>query len=372
MPSIVYGLLTDGAGRPVAVDGYPGNTGDPSTVPDQVEKLRARFRLQHVVLVGDRGMLTHTQINTLRGYPGVGWISALRVPAIRTLAEHGAFQPSLFDTSHLAKITSADYPGERLVVCYNPTLAADRRRTREDLLVATEAPLARIAAAVARRTTTPMTADEIGVKVGKILNHYHVGKHVTLTIEDALLRFARNDASIAREAPLDAIYIIRTSKPADAVSAANVVRTYKSLGPVEQAFRCLKGVDLRVRPIRHRNEGHVRAHIFLCMLAYYVEHHLRAALSPVLFHDDDLDAARWTRDPVAPAEPSESARATRRTKTTDDGWPVQSLRTALSALGTQCKNTCRAGTGKNVLRFEQLTEPSPFQQHVFSLLGLTP
>ncbi len=186
------------------------------------------------------------------------------------------------------------------------------------------------------------------------------------------MRFERNDASIAREAPLDGIYILRTSERADAVSAADVGRTYKSLGHVEQAFRCMQGVDLRVRPIRHRNAVHVRAHIFVCMLAYYVEHHLRAALSTVLFQDDDLDAARWTRDPVATAEPSESARAKKRTKTTDDGWPVQSLRTVLSALGTRCKNTCRAGTGKNVLRFEQLTETSPFQQHVFSLLGFTP
>ena len=371
LPSIVYGLLTDGAGRPVAVEVYPGNTGDPATVPDQVEKLRARFRLQRVVLVGDRGMLTQTQIDTLRAYPGVGWISALRFPAIRTLAD-GAFQPSLFDTAHLAEITSAAYPGERLVVCYNPALAADRARTRDELLAATEARLARVAAAVARRTKTPMTADEIGVKVGKIINHYKVGKHFDLTIDDNRLRFERNDASIARETPLDGIYIIRTSERADAVSAADVVRTYKSLGHVEQAFRCLKGVDLRVRPIRHRNEAHVRAHIFLCMLAYYVEHQLRAALSTVLFQDDDLDAARWTRDPVATAEPSASARAKKGTKTTDDGWPVQSLRTLLSALGTRCKNTCRAGTGKNVLRFEQLTESSPFQQHVFSLLGLTP
>ena len=210
LPSIVYGLLTDGAGRPIAVDVYPGNTGDPSTVPDQVEKLRMRFRLQRVVLVGDRGMLTHTQINALRGHPGVGWISALRFPAIRALAEHGAFQPSLFDTPHLAEITSDAYPGERLVVCYNPALAADRARTRDELLTATEARLARIAAAVARRTKTPMTADEIGVKVGKIINHYKVGKHVDLTIEDARLRVERNDASIAREAPLDGIYILRT------------------------------------------------------------------------------------------------------------------------------------------------------------------
>ena len=372
LPSIVYGLLTDGAGRPGAVAVYPGNTGAPATVPDQVKKLRTRFRLQRVVLVGDRGMLTQTQIDALREYPGVGWISALRFPAIRTLAEHGAFQPSLFDTPHLAEIASDDYPGERLVVCYNPALAADRARTRDELLTATDARLARIAAAVARRTKAPMTADQIGVKVGKTLNPYKVGKHFDLTIKDTLLRFERNDASIAREAPLDGIYIIRTSERADAVPAADVVRTYKSLGHVEQAFRCMKGVDLRVRPIRHRNEAHVRAHIFVCMLAYYVEHHLRAALSTVLFQDDDLDATRWTRDPVATAEPSENARGKKRTNPTDDGWPVHSLRTLLSELGTRCKNTCRAGTGKNILRFEQLTEPSPFQQHVFSLLGLTP
>ena len=356
LPSIVYGLLTDGAGRPVAVEVYPGNTGDPATVPDQVEKLRARFRLQRVV----RRRPGHADPDADRHVARVsrGGLE-LRFPAIRTLAEHGAFQPSLFDTAHLAEITSAAYPGERLVVCYNPALAADRARTRDECL-------ARVAAAVARRTKTPMTADEIGVKVGKIINHYKVGKHF-LTIANRL-RF-RNDASMT---PLDGIYIIRTSERADAVSAADVVRTYKSLGHVEQAFRCLKGVDLRVRPIRHRNEAHVRAHIFLCMLAYYVEHQLRAALSTVLFQDDDLDAARWTRDPVATAEPSASARAKKGTKTTDDGWPVQSLRTLLSALGTRCKNTCRAGTGKNVLRFEQLTESSPFQQHVFSLLGLTP
>ena len=307
LPSIVYGLLTDGAGRPVAVEVYPGNTGDPATVPDQVEKLRARFRLQRVVLVGDRGMLTQTQIDTLRAYPGVGWISALRFPAIRTLAEHGAFQPSLFDTAHLAEITSAAYPGERLVVCYNPALAADRARTRDELLAATEARLARVAAAVARRTKTPMTADEIGVKVGKIINHYNVGKHFDLTIDDNRLRFERNDASIARETPLERIYIIRTSERADAVSAADA--HLQEFGNVE-----LRGVDLR----RIRSQRSARPRALLAQLR-----RTPAARRPtVLFQDD-----RWTRDPVATAEPSASARAKKGTKTTDDGWPVQSLRT---------------------------------------------
>ena len=368
LPSIVYGLLTDGEGRPVAVDVYPGNTGDPSTVPDQVEKLRERFGLERVVLVGDRGMLTQTQIDALREHPGLGWISALRFTAIRDLAEGGAFQLPLFDSQNLAEITSKDYPGERLVVCFNPLLAEDRKRTRGELLGATEARLGKIAAEVARRTNKKMTVDEIGVKVGKVINRHKVGKHFELTIEDNLLRFERNEASM--EARLDGIYIIRTSESADALSAENTVRTYKSLGQVEQAFRCMKSIDLRVRPIRHRNEAHVRAHIFLCMLAYYVEWHLRKALSSVLFQDDELDAARWSRDPVAKAEPSESARAKKRAKKTVDGWPVHSLRTLLSELGTRCKNTCRVGESKRAIRFEQLTEPTALQQHVFGLLEL--
>jgi len=372
LPSIVYGLLTDSAGRPVAVEVYPGNTGDPSTVPDQVEKLRIRFGLKRVVLVGDRGMLTQTQIGALRDYPGLGWISALRFSAIRDLAEAGAFQPSLFDRHNLAEITSKDHPGERLVVCYNPLLAEDRQRTRAELLAATEARLGKIAAQVARRTKTPMSADQIGVKVGKVINRHKVGKHFTLTIQDNQLRFARNEESIARETQLDGIYIIRTSESANALSAEDAVRTYKSLGQVEQAFRCMKSIDLQVRPIRHRTEGHVRAHIFLCMLAYYVQWHLRKALSTLLFQDDELDRARWTRDAVAKAEPSQSARAKKRTQKTADGWPVHSLDSLLTELATRCKNTCRAGKGKTAIRFDQPTELTPFQAHVLDLLGIKP
>ena len=372
LPSIVYGLLADGQGRPVAVDVYAGNTGDPATVPDQIDKLRKRFGLERAVLVGDRGMLTQTQIDALRDYPGLGWISALRFTAIRDLAEQGALQLSLFDQQNLAEITSEDYPSERLVVCYNPLLAEDRKRTRGQLLAATEARLEKIAAEVARRTKTPLLADEIGLKVGKVINRHKVGKHFILTIEDNLLRFERDQQSIEHEARLDGIYIIRTSEKKAALSAEDTVRTYKSLGQVEQAFRCIKSVDLRVRPIRHRNEAHVRAHIFLCMLAYYVEWHMRKALSPVLFQDDELDAARWTRDPVAKAEPSQSVRDKRRTKETRDGWPVHSLQTLLRDLATRCKNTCRTGAGKHSIRFEQLTETTPFQHHVFGLLGLKP
>jgi len=372
LPSIVYGLLTDDAGRPVAVDVYPGNTGDPSAVPDQVEKLRERFGLERVVLVGDRGMLTQTRIDALRKHPGLGWISALRFTAIRDLAEAGGFQASLFDTRNLAEFTSDDYPGERLVACYNPLLAEDRKRTREELLAASEARLAKIAAEVARRTKKVLRADEIGVKVGKVVNHHKVGKHFILTIGDNELRFERNEASIEREAKLDGIYIIRTSEPADALSAGDTVRTYKSLGQVEQAFRCMKSVDLQVRPIRHRSEAHVRAHIFLCMLAYYIEWHMREALSSVLFQDDELDAARRERDPVAKAEPSARAREKKHTKKNGDGWPLHSLRTLLDQMGTRCKNTCRTGEGKTQIRFEQTTEPTGFQRHVFDLLGIKP
>jgi transposase len=370
LPSIVYGLLTDGAGRPVSVEVYPGNTGDPSTVPDQVEKLRERFGLERVVLVGDRGMLTQTQIDALRDHPGLGWISALRFTAIRDLAEAGAFQPSLFDQQNLAEITSEDYPGERLMVCHNPLLAYDRRRTRDQLLAATEARLKKIAAQVARRTKKLMSADEIGVRVGKIINRHKMAKHFILTIADNLLCFERDEQSIKREANVDGIYIVRTSESSDLLSAQDTVRTYKSLAQVEQAFRCMKSIDLQVRPIRHRSAAHVRAHIFLCMLAYYVQWHMRKALSSVLFQDDQLDEDRWKRDAVAKAEPSESARAKKRSKKTVDGWPVHSLSTLLEDMATRCKNTCRVNEGKTAIRFEQVTESTPFQAHVLGLLGL--
>jgi len=371
-PIIVYGLLTDGAGRPVSVQVYPGNTSDPATVPDRVDKLREGFGMDRVVLVGDRGMLTQARIDALRGYPNLGWISALRSDAIAGLVAQGAFQPSLFDTANLAEITSEDFPGERLTVCYNPLLAEDRKRTRGELLAATEARLQKIANEAARRTKKPLTADAIGVKVGKIIDTHKVGKHFRFTIEDNLLRFERDEASIEEESRLDGIYIIRTSEPADRLSAEDAVRTYKSLGQVEQAFRCLKSIDLDVRPIRHRTEDHVRAHVFLCMLAYYVDWHLRKALSPVLFQDDELDTARWQRHPVAKAEPSQSAREKKHTQQTADGWPVHSLDTLLAEMATRCKNKCRAGEGKRAMHFEQITEPTAFQKHVFELLALKP
>jgi transposase len=368
-PIIVYGLLADDEGRPVAVDVYPGNTGDPTTVPDQVDKLKQRFGLDRVVLVGDRGMLTQTQIDTLKKHPNLGWISALRSGSIRNLVEGGALQLSLFDEKHLAEFSSPDYPGERLVACFNPLLAEERKRKREDLLAATEKELEKIAAQAARKKSLLAKA-EIGVKVGKVVNRFKVAKHFRLTIEDGAFSYSRKTESIAREAALDGIYVIRTSEPKERITAEDTVRTYKGLSQVERAFRCLKGVNLRVRPIFHRVPDRVRAHIFLCMLAYYVEWHMRQAWAPLLFKDEELEQDRWTRDPVAPAESSPSVKRKKSTKKTPDGLPVHSFDSLLAALGTQCKNRCRIESQPGFPVFDQLTELTPLQRRAFELLAL--
>jgi len=371
-PIIVYGVLADAEGRPVAVDVYPGNTGDPTTVPDQVEKLRERFGLEHVVLVGDRGMLTQTQIDNLREHPGLGWISALRSQAIRKLVEGGALQLSLFDRKNLAEISSPDFPGERLIVCHNPLLADERKRKREDLLAATEKELEKIVGGVARRTKTPLLKKEIALRVGRVVNKYKVAKHFRLTIEDGAFSFVRKEDSIRREAALDGIYVIRTSEPTEMLSAENAVRSYKDLSQVERAFRCMKGIDLLVRPIRHRLEDRVRAHIFLCMMAYYVEWHMRKAWAPLLFEDEELDEDKKIRDPVAPAQPSESARAKKAIRVTSDGLPVQSFQTLMAHLGTRCKNRCCMKSAPETPSFVQLTEPTPLQKKALDLLALYP
>ncbi len=369
-PIIVYGALTDADGRPVAVEVYEGNTGDPATVPDQVEKLQARFGLQRVVLVGDRGMLTDTQIKDLKQHPGLGWVSALRASAIRKLADTGALQLSLFDEQNLAEIRSPAYPGERLMACYNPLLAEERKRKREELLQATEKELAKIGKAVARRTKTPLKKDEIALKVGAVLNRFKVGKHFELTIEDGLFHWSRREKAIRREAEMDGIYVIRTSEEGPSWSAADTVRRYKSLAQVERAFRTLKGIDLRIRPIFHRTANHVRAHIFLCLLAYYVEWHMRRSLAPLLFDDEELPRDRWQRDPVAPAESSSAAKRKKQVRQTDDGLPIHSFSTLLAALGTRCRNICRAKSGGSGLTFQLLTAPTPLQTKAFQLLGL--
>jgi transposase len=369
-PIIVYGLLADGEGRPVAVEVYPGNTGDPTTVPDQVEKLRRRFGLSRVVLVGDRGMLTETQIGKLREHPGLGWISALRGPAIRELVESGRLQLSLFDEVNLAEVRSPEYPGERLVACFNPLLAEERRRKREELLAATEKELVRIGREVARRKRKPLPEAEIALKVGKVLNRFKVAKHFELTMADGVLRWRRREESIRREAALDGIYVVRTSEEAGRCSAEDAVRRYKSLAQVERAFRCLKGLDLRIRPIHHRTEAHVRAHVLLCMLAYYVEWHMRQALAPLLFEDEELVRDRRRRDPVAPAEPSDSVQRKKSERVTADGLAVHSFDTLLQALGTRCRHVCSIPGDASGATFQQLTESTPLQARAFQLLGV--
>lgn len=369
-PIIVYGVLCDSEGRPVAAQVYPGNTGDPTTVPDQAAKLSKRFGLARALLVGDRGMLTQTQIETLEQRPGLGWISALRGPAIRKLVEGGALQPSLFDERNLAEIASEEFPGERLVACYNPLLADERKRKREELLAATEEALERIAGEVERRTRTPLTAARIGLKVGRALNRYKVGKHFETEIADGVFSFSRREEAIRREAALDGIYVIRTSEDAAALTAPEAVRAYKSLARVEQAFRCLKGVDLRVRPIFHRKPERVRAHIFLCLLAYYVEWHMRRALAPLLFEDEQLELAKRLRDPVAKAEPSAQAQRKKARKKTPEGLALHSFATLLEALKTRCQNRCRVAGAAPGAAFEQLTQATPLQRRAFELLGL--
>jgi hypothetical protein len=367
-PIIVYGVLTDGEGRPVAVDVYPGHTGDPTTVVDQVAHLQTEFGIARVVLVGDRGMLTAAQLRMLQAHPGVGWISALRSQAIRELLERGTLQRSLFDEPHLAEITSPDYPGERLIACFNPLLADERRRKREALLAATERALTRLAATAARRTHTPFTDAALGIKVGRVINPYKVAKHFTVTIANGCLTWARNTAAIRQEASLDGIYVIRTSEPADRLAAADAVRQYKDLAHVERAFRCLKGIDVRVRPIFHHTEDHVRAHIFLCLLAYYVEWHLRRMWTPLLFEDETLPRDRQTRDPVAPAQPSRAARAKKVCRLTSEGLPVQSFATLLSELGTRCEVTCRLRANLRAAPIRQWTPPTPLQAQALALV----
>lgn len=371
-PIIVYGVMTDSAGRPVAVEVYPGNTGDPSTVSDQLEKLKQRFGLARVVLVGDRGMLTQTQIEALKTHPGIGWISALRTEKIRQLLEEEALQLSLFDQQNLAEIQSPAFPDERLIACFNPVLAEERRRKREDLLAATEQALEKITREVRRRTKTPLSAAQIGQKVGKVINRFKVGKHFQTTIADGQFAYTRRLEAIEREAALDGLYVIRTSEPQHHLSAEDTVRSYKNLAQVERAFRTLKGVDLQIRPIHHRDEARVRAHIFLCLLAYYVEWHLRQAWASLLFDDEDLATTRQQRDPVAPAKSSASAVRKKAKRTTDDGLPIHSFPTLIAELGTRCRHRCRLKADPDSPAIEQETEPTSLQARALELIRTFP
>jgi transposase len=376
LPIIAYGVMTNGEGCPVAVSVYAGNTGDPTTVGDQIEKLRERFQLSRVVMVGDRGMLTQPQINKLKQHPGFGWITALTSTAIRELVKQGALQLSLLDQKNLAEITAPDYPGERLMVCHNPVLGEQRRRKRQDLLKATEKSLEKIGKEVTRRKKKRFAAAEVGVKVGKVLGRYKMGKHFECKIGEGSFTWSRRAGSIEQEEKLDGIYVLRTSEPTERLSAEETVRSYKSLAEVERAFRCLKGIDLLVRPIRHRTEDRVPAHIFLCVLAYYVEWHLRRAWAPLLFEDEERREERKRRDPILPAKPSDSAERKKRSHQTADGLLVHSFESLLRELASRARVTYalkpQKAEEKTNLTFRQVPEPTPVQARAYELVRMFP
>ena len=375
---IEFGLLCDAEGRPVAVEVevevevFDGNTADPATVGAQIDKLRRRFGFSRVVLVGDRGMLTEARIREDVRPAGLDWISALRGPAVRSLVESGAVQLSLFDETDLVEIRSDAYPGERLMVCRNPLLAEERARKREDLLRATEALLDPIVAATTREKRRLKGEDKIGVRVGKVVGKYKMAKHFELDIEEDAFGYRRKPESIAAEAALDGLYVVRTSLPAGELGAEGAVRAYKRLSAVERAFRSLKTVDLKVRPVFHRTADRVRSHVFLCMLAYYVEWHMRQRLKPLLFDDHDPAAAEAARTSiVAPAQVSEAAKAKARRKRTANGLPVHSFRTLLGDLATITRNRVVPQV-PGAEPFEVLTRPTALQREAFKLLGVRP
>ena len=366
-PQIEFGLLTDARGCPVAVEAFPGNTADPATVESQVEKLRDRFGLTDIVLVGDRGMLTSARIERLREIGGIGWVSCLRAPAIRALVEAGDLQLGLFDERNLAEITSPEFPGERLVVCRNPALRAERARKREALLAATEEALAKVAAAVGRGRLRSAAA--IGLRAGRVVNAKRMAKHFELDIAEGLFAYRRRTGAIAAEAALDGLYVVRTSVPPERLDAPAVVETYKRLASVERDFRALKGDDLAVRPIFHWREDRVRAHLFLCFLAAYIRWHLEAAWAPLLFRDEAPPART---DPVAPPARSPSALAKERDHRTPDGLRVGSFATLMAELATLTRNrVVPAGLGEEAA-FEIPSEPTPLQARALALIGVSP
>jgi hypothetical protein len=363
---IEYGLLTDAEGRPVAIEVFAGNTGDPATVATQVDKLKRRFGLDQVVLVGDRGMLTSARIEDLRAVGGIAWISSLRSPQIRALVESGSLQLGLFDERNLAEIRDPAFPGERLVVCKNPLLAQERARKREDLIAATEEKLAPIVAAVEEGRLRGTAA--IALRVGRVLDKHKVGKHFALDIGDDRLVVQRKQAEIAAEAALDGIYVIRTSVSAEQLDEAAVVRAYKLLVHEERAFRTLKSVDIQLRPIHHWSETRVRAHALLCMLGYYLQWHLERAWAPLLFRDEDRP---FQADPVAPAQRSAQALRKASTQRLEDGSVAHSFRTLLAELATLTRNRQAPATAPEAA-FEVVATPTPLQARALALLDLTP
>ncbi len=367
---IVYGLLCAPDGCPVAIEVFDGNTADPMTLASQVEKLKQRFQLDHVVLVGDRGMITQARITEDIKSTGLDWITALRAPAIKALLESGTLQLSLFDQRDIASITAPDFPNERLVVCRNPDLATERARKREDLLAATERDFARIQTAVARKRDPLRGTAEIALAVGAVVNRYKMAKHFDLDITDTHFSFSRKTTEIAAEAASDGIYVVRTSLPAETFDDAATVRSYKSLAVVERAFRCIKTIDLQVRPIHHWLADRVRAHVFLCMLAYYLEWHMRQRLAPMLFDDTDKAAAEALRKSVvAQAQRSPAAVKKQTTGLTEDGLPVHSFRSLLADLATLARNTITTAITPHY-PLTVLTRPTQIQQKAFDLLSI--
>jgi hypothetical protein len=372
-PQIVFGLVCTAEGCPIAVEVFKGNTADPATVAAQVAKLKERFGIEQIAWVGDRGMLTSARIEQVLRPQGMDWVSSLRAPQIAQLAaEQGPFQPSLFDERNLIELSSAHFPGERLVVCRNPLLAEERARKRLELLAATEGDLTKIAQAT-QRARNPLRGEQaIALRVGRVIERFHMAKHFELTITETALSWRRRDEAISAEAALDGLYVIRTSLPKQLLDAGAAVAAYKSLAHVERAFRSMKTVDLNVRPVFHYSEQRVRAHVFLCMLAYYVEWHMRARLKPMLFDDEHLDQASASRaSPVAKAVRSEHAKAKDASKLADDGLPLHSFRTLLKDLGTLTYNVARTGANPNAT-VVITSRPTPIQHKAFKLLVLSP
>ncbi|MFT7639749.1 MAG: transposase, partial [Pirellulaceae bacterium] len=348
---------------------FPGNTADPPTFTQIVTTARKRFGINRIVFVGDRGMITSARINEdLRDVEGLDWVSALRTEGIRKLCDAGTIQMSLFDKQDLAEVTSEHFPGERLVVCRNPALAEQRARKRNELLKATEEKLEPIRLATQRKSNPLRGEQVIGIRVGKVIGKHKMAKHFDFTITETSFTYARNEDRIREEAALDGLYVVRSSVAKKRMNSERVVETYKSLAKVERAFRCMKTVDLSLRPIYHHNDDRIRSHVFICMLAYYVEWHMREKLRPLLFADDDQESAAAARKSiVAPAQRSESAKRKDATRRTSDDFPVQSFHDILQDLGTLCRNRIRIPEFDS--EFDKLTLPTPYQQHVLDLLG---
>ena len=366
---IVYGLLCSPAGIPIAIEVFEGNTADPKTLAAQITKIKNRFGLSRVCLVGDRGMLTNARIRDELRPAQLDWISALRAPQIKALVDEGALQLSLFDEQDLVEISSPEFPGERLVCCHNPVLAEERARKRGELLAATEKELAPIAAATARDKRPLRGKDKIALRVGKVINHYNMAKHFTLEITDESFTFTRNTEAIAAEAALDGIYVLRTSLPTDTLTESEVVARYKNLADVERFFRTLN-TELDIRPIRHRLADRVRAHVFLRMLSYYLIWHMKAALAPILFVDNDKPAAAAKRaNPVAAAQRSDTALKKAARKRTAENTPVHSFTSLLADLATLCANHIQPAD--DMPAFTMTTTPTPLQRRAFELLDVT-